>query len=376
MSLLPVLLLAAAGTLDYGGRSEMRLRGGMDAPVFDVEATPAARLSLRSRGWDGTLGYAPRFTLRQTDLRASFEVFQAGALTLTWAAPRTAAILRAAGTYGTESFASLALRSPEPDSSPQLDRLPETIRVEYASLAAGATVTHAASRRWRLRGTVEYVLSGGVDEPSRARVPFQLGPRGSLGAEYSLTRKDRLVSAVDASQVAFSSGSQVVLLSATEAWRRALSSRAESTLRAGIAGAFVQTDEAAAQSLQVYPLAEAAMAYRLPADRLELRASVWIAPVVDRLSGQVDGRLQAAVSGEWNPSPSLAVRGRIGAAQSVLSTGDRAISLGLADVAMSVKVTERVRVDVGTRGALQQPQGASQWVFFVAASFAAQPVRF
>ena len=376
MTFLPGLVLAAAGVLDYGTRSELRLRGGGDIPVLDVEATPAARLSVRSHTWEVTAGYAPRLTLRQVDLRASFEALHGATFAATLRGRRTTLSVQTSGTYGTESFSSLAFRASSPSGSPQPERLPETARITYAALRAGATVSHAASRRWLLRATFEYLLSGGADEAAREIVPLQLGPHAQFGAEFAPTRKDRFVSALDASQVAFSTGSEAVVLEASEAWRRALSRRAESTLRVGVAGAMFAAGDADPPSYQAYPVAEAALVYRLPADRVEMRAAVWIAPVVDRLNGRVDERLQGTLGGTWNFAPSFSLRGHIGGAASVPWTGDQAIRLALGDVALSARLTERVRLDVGTRGALQSPQGASQWVFFAAATFEAQPLRF
>jgi hypothetical protein len=374
MSFSAGLLLAAAGVLDLGGRSEIRVRGDADSAFFDVEATPTAALRLRSPTWEASLGYAPRFTLRQVDPRASFEVLHAATLAASWRRPRTTLSLQGRGTYGTESFASLALQT-APSGSPQLDRLPETTRIDYASLRAGATLRHAASRRWLITGSVGYSLGGGTDDASRTVIPFQSGPYGSLGAEAALTRKDRLVSTLQASHARFSSGPEITVIEASEAWRRTLTRRTESSLRAGVAGALHHSFDSGARRAALYPVAEATLLHTLPADRLALRASVWIAPVVDRLSGLVDERLQGAVSGTWNVTPRLAVRGQVGAAQSIPWTGDQAIRLALADVAMSVKVNERLHVDVGTRGALQSPRGASQWIFFATMNFEAQPLR-
>lgn len=373
MTLWPALLLAAATTLDAGWRGEVRLRGGGDFPVMDVQATPAATLRARSPAWEAALGYAPRFTLRQVDLRASFEMLHAGTASASWRGRRATFEAHADGAYGTESFSSLALQAST--GAPPIQRLPATARVSYASLRAGASVAWAASRRWKLTAGVDFLLSGGVDDPSRAAVPFQSGPRAELGAGYALTRADQLLSAVDVSQVTFSSGQDAAVIAASEAWRRALSRRLSSTLRAGAAGALHRGGEDGASIYSVYPVAEAALAWRLPPDGAEVQASVWVEPVVDRLNGRVDERLQAAVGATWSPSPLVAVRARIGAAQSVPWDGAQAVRLALGEAAASVRVTGRLRVEVGTRGALQEPRGASQWIFFVAAVFPMQTLR-
>lgn len=373
MSPLAALLLAAATTLDGGLRSEVRVRGTDGAVAADVEATPSAHLLSRSRAWEVDLRYAPRLLLRQVDLGTSFEVLHRAALAASWRGPRSFVTARADGVYGTESFVSLV---PEAAAgAPPVEQLPAISRFTYASLRAGAAVTHAASRRWTLTGELQLQLRGGVDEAARAIVPMQVGPVGSLGAELALTRKDRLLSALDASWVTFSSGQEIGLVSASETWRRALGRRVESTLRAGATGALSTPEPGGASTLTVYPVALAALAYRLPGEALELEGSVWVAPVVDRLGGFVDERLQGSVAGRWSVTPRLAVRGQIGAAQSVPWDSERAVRLALGEAAMSVGVSDRLRIDIGTRGALQSPGGASRWIFFTTATFTTQALR-
>lgn len=373
MSLWPALLLAAATALDAGVRSEVRLRGGAADPVLDLEATPSAALHVRWPTWSLDAGYTPRFTLRQVDLDASAEMLQSGTLSAAWHGRRTSFEAHANGAYGIESFSSLAVQSSS--DTPPVQRLPDTGRISYASLRAGAGVTWAASRRWKLTAGLDFLLSGGIDDASRAVVPLQSGPHAELGAEHALTRKDQLVTAIDASQATFSTGADATVIEASEAWRRALSRRLSSTLRAGVAGALHTGGEGGESVYSVYPVVQAVLAWRSPADALELQASVWVEPVVDRLSGRVDERLQGSVGGTWSPSRSVALRGRIGAAQSVPWDGDQAIRLALGEAAVSVRVTDQLRAELGTRGALQDPQGASQWIFFAALAFNMQTLR-
>lgn len=371
------IVLAAAGVIGLAHGSEVRLRGGTDlgAPVLEVEATPSATLLLRSRSWDLSLGYAPRLTLRQLDVSGAFEALQTGTLGLSWHGRRTVLSVHGDATYGTQRFTSLDLQSALPEGSSSIQRLPAAVPLAYMSARGGAIVTHTPAPRWALDGAFEYSVAGGTDAASRAVVPLQSGPHGALGATYSLTRIDHLATALDASYALFSSGPEATVGLATETWRRALSRRTDSSFGLGIAGTISRDGSAAEPRYGAYPVAEAALSHRAP-DRLDARFSLALAPVVDRLSGRVDERLQGAAAATWSFAPRLGVRARISAAQTVPWSEDDAVTLVLGEAAISARVSDRLQLEVGTRGASQEPGGAFQWVFFTVATVTVQPLRF
>lgn len=384
MSLGAALLVAAAisGTLDVSDRSELRLRdsGELAGQVVDLETSPAATLSLRSRAFRFSIAYLPRFTLRQVDYRPEPEVFQRGALSAALHGPRYELALDADLAYGATSFTSLVPIEGADPAHPQVDRLPQLSTIDYLSSRAGVTATFAPARRWTFRVQAEHALSGGADAASRALVPSQSGPHAAFSAAHALSRRDSLISAIDASRVLFSSGQDNVLGEAVERWRHAFSRRSAMTLGGGASLVVARTADGGAWSSRPYALGEAAIQYRDPAPLVELVLSARLAPVVDRLSGLVDERLQGNALLSWTASSSLVLRTQFGAAQSVQWGQPGAVRIAVGEAAFSVRAGRAAQVDLGTRVALQDAYGVgaspAQWMIFTGASFSLPRLRF
>jgi hypothetical protein len=384
----PLLAAAAiSGAVELSDRSEVRVRNSGEAvgTVLDLETAPAALLRLHTRRWDLAALYSPRLVLRQVDAYPLPEVLHRGALLLGLRFRRALLGIHADGAYGTYSFTGLVpaptIPGATPDASPPpIQQLPPASTIAYASLRAGASLRYAATRRLTLSGVAEHRMSGGVDEVARAVVPFQYGPHGELRAEYALSRKDRLVSSLDASWATFTSGPRNTLVEATEAWQRALGRRTRLTIGGGAALVIAQVQAADPRSARPYPLAEAEVVHRIPARRVEARFALRLAPIVDRLSGRVDERLGATASAVWSPTSLVAVRALGGAAQTLPGSADRAFTLMTGEAAIAVRVSTWVRVEAGTRGAWQGGRGAgalaSQWVVFSGATVTLPPLRF
>ena len=133
--------------LALSDRSELRLRdsGELAGQVVDLETSPAATLSLRSRAFRFSIAYLPRFTLRQVDYRPEPEVFQRGALSAALHGPRYELALDADLAYGATSFTSLVPIEGADPAHPQVDRLPQLSTIDYLSSRAGVTATFAVS---------------------------------------------------------------------------------------------------------------------------------------------------------------------------------------------------------------------------------------
>ncbi len=376
MSLVAAFLLAAAGTLQLADRTEVRLRRGDDvrAPVMELEAAPSAILRFEKRDYRLSLAYAPRFTLRQTDLRAAFDALHTGSLAATWRGRRAEVSALGDVTYGTASFTSVALQMPSAEASAPLQRFPEGGAIAYTSARAGVAVTYQATRRLVLRGTGEGLASGGADDASRALIPLQIGPHVALGADVAATRRDHVATSLDAAYAAFSTGAEAGVASLSVTLRHAWSHRTETSLGAGVAGSWSRP-ESATSSLGAYPMAEVSVTSRLPPEHLDARLALGIAPVIDRLTGQVDQRLQAAAAGAWAFLPRAGARAQIAAAQSVPWTAIGAVTLVSGEAAIWLQWGDRLRTEVGTRGATQGGQTTPQWVLFTTATLSTQPLR-
>jgi hypothetical protein len=384
MSLGAALLVAAAisGSLDVSDRSELRLRdsGELAGQVVDLETAPTATLSLRSRTFRFAIAYLPRFTLRQADYLPAPEIFHRGALSATLRGPRHELALDADLAYGTTSFTSLVpIESADP-AHPQVDRLPQLSTIDYVSSRAGVTATFTPTHRWTFRLQAEHALSGGADSASRARVPFQSGPHAAFSASHALSRRDSVISAIDASRVLFSSGPDNVLAEAVERWRHAFSRGGALTLGGGASLVVARTTAEGAWSARPYALGEVAISYRAPAPLVETMLAARIAPVVDRLSGLVDERLQGSALLSWTASPGLVLRTQFGAAQSVQWGRAGAVRIVVGEAAFAVRAGRTAQVELGTRVAVQEGYevGASpaQWMIFTGASFSLPKLRF
>jgi hypothetical protein len=385
MSLVPSLLLVAAavtGTVEVGDRSEIRVRDSNEpvGRVVDLETAPAATLRLHARTWEFILGYSPRLTLRQVDAAPQVDSLHHGTIAVAWRWPRLTLRLLGDLMWGTQSFTSLVLDTSPSSGPPPVDRLPLPSAIDYVSSRAGATARIAATRRWTLSSLIELTLGGGRDAASRVVMPLQSGPHGALSAEGALTRKDRLVSTLDASRAVFSSGPEDTVVEVTEAWRHTLSRRTASTLGGGAAGVASRAGGGDPLRLRAYPVAEAGLAHRIPESRVDALFSLRLAPVVDRLSGLVDERLQGAAALTWSLVPGTAIRGQLGAAQSIPWTSDGAFTVVLGEAAVTTRAGQWVRLELGTRGAWQWQRGAGtappQWVTFAGATVALPPLRF
>lgn len=377
MSLFIAVFLAAAGTLDVAGRAEVRVRGGSDVPqpVAEAEIAPSAILRYQAHAYRLSLTYAPRFTIRQIETGAAFEPLNGGSLEVGWRGRRAAVSATGDATYGTASFTSIALQTPAPEGG-TLQRFPQGGSVAYASARASVAVTYQATRRLALQITGEGAASGGADAPSRVRIPFQVGPRLTLGADVAATRSDRATTSINASYETFSSGAEAGVATVSEAWRRAWTRRTDTSIGAGVAGSWSHPAGTALSRLALYPTAEATVASRLPAERLDVRLSLGIAPVIDRLTGQVDERLQGAAGVAWGFHPRAGVRAQMAAAQSVPQTAIGAVTLVSGEAAIWLAVGRSLRIEVGTRGALQGGQAGPQWISFATATTTTQPLRF
>jgi hypothetical protein len=382
MTLIPALLLAAAvsGAVEIADRSEVRVRSqdALTGPAVDAETTPTVTVRVRARGWELTLGYLPRFTLRDAARAMDPETLHSGALTAAWHLKRLTLGARGDFSYGTQSYTSLVLDPGQISGAVSIERLPPSTTVGYVASSAGLTLRYAASRRWIARGRFEYALAGGVDASAREALPLQSGPRAEVGAEGALTRKDHLDSAVEISRTTFSSGPEHDVLELSEAWRHALGRTTETTLGGG--AALISGRGTSGSATRAYAVAHAALAHGSPTRGLETRLSLRYAPVLDRLSGAVDPRLQASAAATLHLSHGTAAHGQLGLAQSIPALQDGAVTLVIGEAALSTRIDRAVLLELGTRCAVQRVRsiGATtpQWIAFVSTTFALPSVRF
>jgi hypothetical protein len=361
--MLGALPLAAdiAASVALSDRTETRLRDPGDAPTgpsVDVATTPDVRMVLASPRTAFTLDYAPRLTawdINDVGVRPLW--LHSGSARLEWRDDRTTLSLGQDASYGATNFAALTYApTPEgtPPMPPRVDVIPtpQIIQFESSTTTLG---TRVEGRRWEFRSIAGYQLSGGADDAARLLIPLQKGPLAEAAMTLATSPVDRLATTVTGSETTFSSGPEIVLGEGDEGWRHQWSAVTEMDLTLGVSEARVRPSPLAPISTQTNPVAEAILELRIlvDEDRVTIRVGARLGPVVNRLLGIVDERVQGSLLSKWTHWP-FAASAFASAQQSVPTGGPYATELLTGELGLSYVATEAVAFDVGVRGLWQR----------------------
>ncbi len=375
--MLAVIGTAAAlhGSLVLSDRSEVRLRDSHEATgrAWDVETLPSAALRVADRRWELDAAYAPRFTFRAINKEsAGRDLLQRGIFGIAWHDRRLRIGVGEELVYGDQSFTSLSSVTPS-TGLPHLELLPAPTTIQYFSTRTFLTARVAAGHRWTVTSDFEYLVRGGANDESRRVLPLQSGPRVQETVEYLATRRDRVSTALIAQRAVFTPGPESTLFELDETWRHAFTRHIAGTVSAGFAMAAERADRSGAPRWTPHPVGELTTTYELQ-DRLLLLAGVRIGPVIDRLTGVIDERVQLRLASTWRFLPRFSLRAEGGIAQSVPADENNAISFAAGELALGYQPIPEVRAEFGTRTAWQGLRGAeampSQWVVFLAFTLA------
>jgi hypothetical protein len=160
-------------------------------------------------------------------------------------------------------------------------------------------------RRWEFHSTVGYQISGGADAAARAIIPRQKGPLGEAVVNFATSPVDHLATTVTGSETMFSSDPEIVLAEGDEGWKPLWSAFTDTELRLGASEARVRTSPSARSSWETHPVAEADLEQRISTaeDRVTIRVGARLGPVVNRLLGIVDERIQGMLLSKWTHGP-------------------------------------------------------------------------
>lgn len=374
-----VLAMAPEVTVIVSDRSEVRVRDSSEGTgvSIDLETTPGLALKLTDPRWELDAAYNPRLTAQAINTAyLATDILHQGGFGVTWHAPRLRLDLREDLLYGEQNFSSLTLDSPI-TGLPVVNEtvgLPPSTTLRYIDSRPALTARVTASRRWSLTGSFGFLSSGGVDETSRSILPYESGPHAELSGEYRISRTDRLTSYVTLTQLDFSSGPESTLVETTEGWRRALSPTADVSLRGGVVtSAALGAGEPLHWNL--WPYAEMSLEGQLP-NHVALVGILRLEPVVDRLTGLIDDRIQGIASVRWTFAPRWVFRCDGAVVQSLQVDEKNAISIVFGEAAFVWSASRLLSVEIGTRDALQEQTGVTpqpQWVGFIAATFTSHP---
>jgi len=346
-------------SLALSDRTETRVRDPGDnpgEPSLDVATTPDARLTLVSPRTSFMLAYTPRLTLWDiNDIGFKPLWLHAGTARLDWKDEHTSIYASQDASYGATNFASLILGPTTSEGiPPRVDVIPTPQIIQYES-STSSLGTRLEGRRWALRTDVGYQLAGGADEASRLVVPLQKGPAGDAVMTLASSPVDHLPLTLTASETTFSSGPEILIGEADEGWLHRWSAVTETGFTLGVSEARVQPSPIVPSYTQTNPVADAVLEQRLWAydGVLSLRVDARLGPVVNRLLGIVDERVQCNVLSKWTRGP-FAASGFASAAQSVPTDGPYATELVSGELDLSYTATEAVVFDAGLRGFWQR----------------------
>lgn len=378
------IALGLAGTLALSDRTEMRVRmPGSDnkAASLDLENRPEARLMLASRRMQYAFGYRPTGTLWDVgsrDFRGTLQ--HEGSAGVTWLLPRARLSLDETASYGSMDFSSAAITPGPNGQPPRVDVIPAPQVVRY-----GSSRTTLASRltldRWALDSAVGYQLSGGVTAAARTVMPFQKGGFGHFRGEYTVTRQDFAATTFTASESRFSSGPEAVLTRLDERWRHLLSRVTTSELTLGASLARVRTSPTTTFRLETHPVALGTLEHRMAAriGRLDLRAEVGVAPVVNQLVGSVDERLQGTFMGT-HTYKRFSTHALVSASESISTSRDGAARFLAGGIGTTYTPRGIVAYDAGVRAFWQHEEATGadffQGTLFIGITFHTDPIHF
>ena len=378
-----VALAALRGSLEASSRLQVRVRNAasLDGLALDAEVSPDLKLAVRARRWDLTADYSPRFTRNLFGADAQPSIFHQGSLSASFQDRRASLSIQEDAGHGSSSFTVLA-SDPSAASGTlfQLGARPRTDTFAYAWSRTGLLGRLAVTRRWGITLSLDCSLSGGTDAGSRASMPLQTRLHSGFGAEYALSRRDQLTSTVDAFRSDFYAGWGDTLLQGSVAWRHAWGRTTVSTVTGGAGFSTSRDSVTGERRAAAHPVGAAAVVYTPRGSSLDLGLSVRLSPVIDRLSGGVDGRVEGVVSLAWRPTRALAIEGQVGAARSILWDNPDAVALVYQGLNLSFEANDLFKIEGGARGAWTRLRTddapALQWVTFVGMTFTAPTLRF
>jgi hypothetical protein len=347
-----LLALDLAGAVDVSDRTELRVRapGTNAAASVDVETDLTARLSLRSRRWTYTLEYAPTLTLWDLSAGPAVEpaFFNAGDARVQWQGRSALVSLEENAGYGLVDFASTPVVPGTEGQPPSVTLIPGLSLLPFMSSTTTLT-SRLTLPRWTVDISAGYQLAGGATEDAQALLPLSTGPFGEARVDYAALRRDHVFVTLSASDTAFSSGPDDLLVEPSLGYRHLWSRSIETSLRLGVSEGHTRASAVSAEALETFPVVEGVVERRTAREgQLDARASARLGPVINRLVGIVEERVEANLSASYLRRK-VTARGFVSASRSVPATGLYATSLFAGELGTAYGAAKLVTVDTGVR---------------------------
>lgn len=426
-----VAILAQAVTFGVGDRTEVRTRIA-DRADYDAENRLIVLMTMRTPRAAYSLTYSPTVTVMSigrpeqdvtvfhtASARAGYgfrHAFVGVSETLGYGS-RNTQILPLAGT-GPEAAPLPAQAPPDTGQQPPADggaptagtgaptpapsaaptpaaAPPEALRARNQVLVFGSSttaldVTHVLSSRTTFAESVGYTVTGGLDASSKEVFPIQKGPFGRLAFGYQSSRRDRwstigdglLVDsspngALAAAALNGATKTTTVIVGAEERWGHRWSKVMLTELGGGAAYSDFDTNRTPPMRV-VYPVADATLtqAYLSGGTQWAASYSLRLAPFIDRTTGAVDQRVQAAASFSWSRN-FWSLVATVWGLRSVDGNSQSSISSAGGGLTAARALGPAFRFELGVRSAWQTYQGAETlpltWSAFAALAWMMPP---
>lgn len=361
-----VLVMDLSGALGASVRSEARLQSpGTDGSdlAFELETAPLLELTLASRRSSMYLSYTPRLTLLDTSREAGHPyLLQELAGRFGFRSRNAGITLEGRGAYGDSNVARAAARPVAIDGmvDQPLELVPTSgvWPVVSSSTSMAADLSH---RRWTFRSSLGYELGGGADREAREVLPYRYGPNAAVGLEYALRRSTRAVTLASASRVAFSSGAESELITLEQGFRHRWSSVSEAQVSVGVTRSDARPEDRVATRSELHPSGEVVWTRQTQGlhGQTSLRFGVRLSPVVNRLLGVVDERVEGSFAFRRDRG-SFATTLLLGASQSVPMGSPTSTRLFAGELAQAYDVSKAFTVGAGLRSSWQRQEAAAE----------------
>ena len=300
-----------------------------------------------------TASYSPRMVETPPPQGSGLAVVHAGRLGLEYRTSSTGHILlQQLGSFGRNDYSPLVSSTPlSGPAAPRITdpRLPTKALLSIVDSDSSISGEQALSRRFKIHGTLGYVLSGGADSIAQQYIPLMRGGRGSAGADWLATPSDRLNLGISGWYSKFTNGSRATLTTITAGWDHAIGANTRSDV--GIGSAMGESSgPTAGGSPTPYPWVAAGIAHTIPMRGQSVSGSLRLSatPQVDRTNGDVYELASGSASLGWSLERvlRLAASGSFGRAlsgiqqvgtQLVTAEGSASVPAGLATFSVGVR---------------------------------------
>jgi hypothetical protein len=395
-----VLAAEYAGTLDLHDVTTLRWRVTQEISAtpgvaatglqsgLDLVMAPTASIHLSDRRSAYTLSYSPTLTLPDLQLGLQPQILHFAGAVAEWHGRFTSFTVTEAAMYGQLNSAFLYQPPTMPGEQPLLRPIARAQTITIGGSTTDATIGERVGRRVRLSLAGGYIVSGGVDTASQAELPKQYGPRASTTFDYTLSRRDDLITRVIAQEI--STTGQCPPPATTICHERVDSIRADETLRRRLAHtttlsfsgglAVYDIDASGGQQTILYPVAIASLSYRFASrGTSELAFFAQLAPNVDPRTGLASEYLQGSANLIDRVTSSLMLHVGVSGLRTVQTSDLYPVTILTGSVDTTFRLDRLIDLTTGVQGLWQDQAAYGTLVSlfaYVALTVRAPPTRF